>query len=150
MQTSRSALRPVARSILKSPPPLYPIASRVAIRTLATVVPENESPAIAASPSSRNGALRPHLNIPVDPNHGLYAFFRKTEKDGVVSYESLDAKDPLKDNTGSFRHPTFFPLFGTRRGVLTIFVASCQVAHGPPQSCGGRASRTCIHYGMFC
>lgn len=40
------------------------------------------------------GALRPHLNIPVNPNHGLYAFFRKREKDGKVTH------DPLEDDAG--------------------------------------------------
>lgn len=40
------------------------------------------------------GALRPHLNIPVNPNHGLYAFFRKREKDGKVTH------DPLEDDPG--------------------------------------------------
>ncbi|KDQ62285.1 hypothetical protein JAAARDRAFT_54259 [Jaapia argillacea MUCL 33604] len=35
--------------------------------------------------------LRPHLNLPVNPNHGLYGFFRKikTEK-GVEAYETVE------------------------------------------------------------
>jgi large subunit ribosomal protein L47 len=46
------------------------------------------------------GALRPHLNIPVNPNHGLYAFFRKREKDGKVFYESLEDESGLDDVFG--------------------------------------------------
>ncbi|KAH9989704.1 mitochondrial 39-S ribosomal protein L47 (MRP-L47)-domain-containing protein [Russula compacta] len=44
--------------------------------------------------SGAPGALRPHLNIPVNPNHGLHAFFRKREKDGKVTH------DPLEDDSG--------------------------------------------------
>jgi hypothetical protein len=41
--------------------------------------------------SGQPGALRPHLNIPVNPNHGLYAFFRQKEADdGSVWYETVE------------------------------------------------------------
>ena len=40
------------------------------------------------------GPLRPHLGVEVNPNHGLWAFFRKTVgKDGVESYETIEKKD---------------------------------------------------------
>ncbi|KAI0071698.1 MRP-L47-domain-containing protein, partial [Panus rudis PR-1116 ss-1] len=43
----------------------------------------------------KEGALRPHLGIEVNPNHGLYAFFRKVEtEDGEVKYETLEAMVP--------------------------------------------------------
>lgn len=50
-----------------------------------------------------NGVLRPHLGVEVNPNHGLWAFFRKNvEKDGVVTYETLEAKDDTVDYSGAF------------------------------------------------
>jgi large subunit ribosomal protein L47 len=53
------------------------------------------------------GALRPHLNIPVNPNHGLYAFFRKREKDGKAIYDSLEDDSGLHDVFGESRCPCF-------------------------------------------
>jgi large subunit ribosomal protein L47 len=52
----------------------------------------------AGAPAS--GALRPHLNIPVNPNHGLYAFFRKREKDGKLIHDSLEDHFGLRDVFG--------------------------------------------------
>jgi large subunit ribosomal protein L47 len=46
------------------------------------------------------GALRPHLNIPVNPNHGLYAFFRAREKDGKVIHDTLEDSSGLQDVFG--------------------------------------------------
>ena len=49
------------------------------------------------------GPLRPHLGVEVNPNHGLWAFFRKkVGKDGVQSYETLEAKDSVIDYSGLF------------------------------------------------
>ena len=49
------------------------------------------------------GPLRPHLGVEVNPNHGLWAFFRKkVGKDGVSSYETLETKDPVVDYSGVF------------------------------------------------
>ncbi|KAH9065319.1 mitochondrial 39-S ribosomal protein L47 (MRP-L47)-domain-containing protein [Lactarius vividus] len=50
--------------------------------------------------SGAPGALRPHLNIPVNPNHGLYAFFRRREKDGKVIYDSLEDHSGVQDVFG--------------------------------------------------
>jgi large subunit ribosomal protein L47 len=50
--------------------------------------------------SSAPGALRPHLNIPVNPNHGLYAFFRKREKDGKVTHDPFEDESGLEDVFG--------------------------------------------------
>ena len=50
-----------------------------------------------------DGPLRPHSGVEVDPNHGLWAFFRKkVEKDGMVTYETLEAKDNAVDYSGTF------------------------------------------------
>ena len=47
------------------------------------------------------GPLRPHLGVEVNPNHGLWAFFRKkVGKDGVQTYEAIEAKDPAVDYSG--------------------------------------------------
>jgi hypothetical protein len=36
----------------------------------------------------------------VNPNHGLYAFFRKTEKDGKVTYDPFEDEAGLQDIFG--------------------------------------------------
>ncbi|KAF9648040.1 hypothetical protein BDM02DRAFT_3116118, partial [Thelephora ganbajun] len=49
------------------------------------------------------GPLRSHLGVEVNPNHGLWAFFRKKAgKDGVQSYETLEANDSVTDYSGTF------------------------------------------------
>lgn len=50
--------------------------------------------------SGAPGALRPHLNIPVNPNHGLHAFFRQREKDGNVIHDSLEDNSGMQDVFG--------------------------------------------------
>ena len=43
------------------------------------------------------------MGVEVNPNHGLWAFFRKrVGKDGVLSYETLEAKDSVVDYSGTF------------------------------------------------
>src|SRR5712671_3528325 len=54
------------------------------------------------------GALRPHLNIPVNPNHGLYAFFRRREKDGKVTHDPFEDDSGLNDIFGECRRFTFY------------------------------------------
>ncbi|KAI0754970.1 mitochondrial 39-S ribosomal protein L47 (MRP-L47)-domain-containing protein [Daedaleopsis nitida] len=73
-------------------------------RRLATHLP---APAAAGTPTSASktaeedgGPLRPHLSIEVNPNHGLYGFFRRKEKDGIVSYDTLEHTDPISDKSG--------------------------------------------------
>ncbi|THH16551.1 hypothetical protein EW146_g4099 [Bondarzewia mesenterica] len=46
------------------------------------------------------GALRPHLNIPVKPDHGLWAFFRKTEVDGEIKHQTVEASEALSKGNG--------------------------------------------------
>jgi len=62
--------------------------------TLIEAIPE------AGETSGAPGALRPHLNIPVNPNHGLYAFFRKREKDGKVVHDPFEDESGLHDVFG--------------------------------------------------
>ena len=81
-------------------------------RTLATHVPALTASGLpstdAAGSSTANGygtedgPLRPHLGIQVNPNHGLYAFFRRKEEDGKVSYETVERVDISKDKSGAF------------------------------------------------
>ncbi|KAI0648054.1 mitochondrial 39-S ribosomal protein L47 (MRP-L47)-domain-containing protein [Trametes meyenii] len=89
--------------------PLFSLPS-LARRTLATHVPTPSASGVPstseASSSSateygtEDGPLRPHLGIEVNPNHGLYAFFRKKEKDGKVSYDTVEPVDVVSDKSG--------------------------------------------------
>ena len=74
-----------------------------AFASVLSEVPPNPEP-IAASgskepPHSLKGSSRPSFGIEVDPNHGLYGFFRRTEKDGEVEYQTLEAN--MRTNTAS-------------------------------------------------
>ncbi|GJE98316.1 54S ribosomal protein L4, mitochondrial [Phanerochaete sordida] len=75
-------------------------------RTFASVVPGTPATSKASTPSTSKvptpeGHVRPHLGVEVNPNHGLYAFFRRVEKDGEVDYETVESRDHA--NTGSSR-----------------------------------------------
>jgi large subunit ribosomal protein L47 len=59
-----------------------------------------EATSEASQTSGAPGALRPHLNIPVNANHGLYAFFRKREKDGSVTHDPFEDESGLQDVFG--------------------------------------------------
>lgn len=78
----------------------------LARRTLATHVPAASASGVPSTSSAsghgiEEGALRPHLGIEVNPNHGLYAFFRRKEQDGKVSYESVEPSDVVADKSGT-------------------------------------------------
>ncbi|KAH8104582.1 MRP-L47-domain-containing protein [Cristinia sonorae] len=77
VSTSRPSYTRSFASVLSSVP--------TTAKTAPKVTPENP----------QNGQLRPQLNISVDPNHGLYAFFRKKEVDGVVKYDTVEAPEPM-------------------------------------------------------
>ena len=66
--------------------------------------------------SGAPGALRPHLNIPVNPNHGLYAFFRKREKDGKATHDPLEDDAGLRDVFGE----PLAPLLHIGAAFLTV------------------------------
>jgi len=55
-------------------------------------------PASPTSSSVTKSQKRPHLGINVDPNHGLWAFFRKKEVDGAVKHETLEARESLTES----------------------------------------------------
>jgi hypothetical protein len=56
-------------------------------RAFATVL-NAPSAANEMETSTKPGALRPHLGIQVNPDHGLYAFFRKIkDEDSVLGYK---------------------------------------------------------------
>jgi large subunit ribosomal protein L47 len=57
-----------------------------------------EATSEAGETSGAPGALCPHLNIPVNP--GLYAFFRKREKDGSVTHDPFEDESGLQDVFG--------------------------------------------------
>ena len=47
--------------------------------------------------------MRPHLGVEVNPNHGLWAFFRrKVEKSGELSYETIETRDNATHYSGTF------------------------------------------------
>lgn len=58
--------------------------------------------ASSSIPPTPKGHLRPHFGIQVNPNHGLFGFFRRVEKDGEVDYEVLEPKQNSKTASGPF------------------------------------------------
>lgn len=102
--SARSILTQLCRPTITTARSLVqPLSVRA--RTFASEVPL--TPAVAESsdtPSKDNdGPLRPHLGIQVNPNHGLYAFFRKkVGEDGEVSYDTVEPTDHTTRNTGAY------------------------------------------------
>ncbi|KAI1789618.1 MRP-L47-domain-containing protein [Ganoderma leucocontextum] len=68
-------------------------------RRLATQVPATTAGS-SSQATKEDGPLRPHLQIPVNPNHGLYSFFRKKEKDGKTFYDTVEPADLIADKSG--------------------------------------------------
>lgn len=97
-----STFRSVARASSSRLSSLVSTATTQA-RTFATVVPSVPATTDAqASPQKQtDGRQRPHMNVPVDPNHGLYAFFRKVEKDGKVHYETVEDRNAPEHRSGT-------------------------------------------------
>lgn len=67
-------------------------ASKRALATVATDQSSLNTPSSSSAnemeSSTKPGALRPHLGIQVNQNHGLYAFFRKIkDEDSVLGYK---------------------------------------------------------------
>ena len=55
-----------------------------------------------ALPPTPEGSLRPHYGVEVNPNHGLYGFFRRVEKDGKVEYMTVEPMDHAKASGSTF------------------------------------------------
>ena len=66
-------------------------------------------PANALPTVQKDGALRPHLDIKVNPNHGLYGFFRRTEQDGEVKYETLESMNSTAAKSGTSHSVAYRP-----------------------------------------
>ena len=94
-------------------------------RRLATHVPvpasaNASSSSAGATSNAKEGALRPHLGVEVNPNHGLFAFFRRKEKDGVVTYDTVEPLDTLHDKSG-----TCLVFCYMRRCLLGMYLLPC-------------------------
>lgn len=98
----------------------------------------------------KDGRLRPQRQSsqPIDPNHPLYAFFRKDTKESSSEGDEAPAKylpfEPYwakEFETGSFMSPF---------AVRNLYLAPCivQVDRGLRVNSGGRVSRTCMSFGM--
>lgn len=67
------------------------------------VVPSSQAytPVDAEARQAKSVGKRPHLAIEVDPNHGLWGFFRKkVDSEGKVSYETVEPRD-AHDESGA-------------------------------------------------
>jgi hypothetical protein len=93
----------------------------------------------AGSPAAAAGKLRPHLNIDVNPNHGLYAFFRKKgdefSKEGV-HYETVEPALPSITDSGAWVCTD-----------MKLGLTRAQAARGRRTSSAGRASATSTRSG---
>ena len=97
--------------LLASRTPSSSLALRVAAHAARSYATETPLPSTSSANSvgkngkggQPEGPLRPHLGVEVNPNHGLWSFFRKTVgKNGAVAYETLEAKDDTVDYSGAF------------------------------------------------
>jgi large subunit ribosomal protein L47 len=97
---------------------------RSSTRSLATVVSSlsssssspngsSSSVPITTPTSEHEGPLRPHLKLPVNPDHGLYGFFQlktnenshtKPKSDGEAEYIAVEPPDAL-NSSGAFIWP---------------------------------------------
>jgi len=67
------------------------------------IVPSSQAytPVDAEARPAKSVGKRPHLAIEVDPNHGLWGFFRKkVDSEGAVSYETVESRD-AHDESGA-------------------------------------------------
>ena len=111
LRTSTTLLNSQLLASRSAPSSLTPGVRARAARSYATeaALPSTSSanPVVSVGKGKKGGVpegpLRPHLGVEVNPNHGLWAFFRKkVGKDGVESYEALEARDDSVDYSGTF------------------------------------------------
>jgi hypothetical protein len=79
----------------------------------------------------------------VNPNHGLYAFFRKREKDGKVTHDPFEDEPGLQDIFGEWQWQ-----YPSIKQQLWCGFFSRQVELGLQQSCEEKASGIFIPCGM--
>lgn len=92
--------RCVAPSVRRNTPSFRPGS-----RSLATVLPASKAvvPSDASTTSSTTDdgtALRPQTNVQVDPNHGLWAFFRQDRQGKLLT---LEPSHKTEDFSGEFQ-----------------------------------------------
>ncbi|KAI0086517.1 mitochondrial 39-S ribosomal protein L47 (MRP-L47)-domain-containing protein [Irpex rosettiformis] len=72
---------------------VLPDASAAASTSTSSVSKKNSKLPGKVADSRQPGALRPHLGVEIDPNHGLWGFFRKQTEDGVTKVETVEPLD---------------------------------------------------------
>ena len=90
-------------SVLPSPPSSSSSLALSAPET--SLIPTSTSTSdLASKPTTikagTDGRLRPHLGIEVNPNHGLYAFFRRVPKEKEKEKDGKDKDKDGKDKDG--------------------------------------------------
>ena len=101
LRTSKTSLSSSSRFVSSSLPSIIRVPCDRSYATEAAL-PSTSAANAVSSGRDPEGPLRPHLGVEVNPNHGLWAFFRKTVgKDGVESYETLEKKDSAVDYSGA-------------------------------------------------
>lgn len=109
LKVLRTSTSPLSSQLFASRLACPALASRVQFRDVArsyateAALPPTSSADPVTSVGNPEGPLRPHLGVEVNPNHGLWAFFRKTVgKDGVQDYETLEKKENAIHYSGTF------------------------------------------------
>ena len=143
---------------------------RISTRSLATVMssPSSSNRSTALLPPSaplvgsteeHEGPLRPHLKLPVNPNHGLYGFFRlktnenshsKLRDDGQPEYIAVEPASQL-NNSGTFLRlsPEHELCVDIRDGsnilLMSVFT---KVDRGMHQNSGANPLKTSTRFGI--
>ncbi|KAI6114030.1 mitochondrial 39-S ribosomal protein L47 (MRP-L47)-domain-containing protein [Pisolithus sp. B1] len=62
-----------------------------------------ETQSDAAVKRTKPAGSRPHLGVEIDPNHGLWSFFRKNvDSEGKVTYETVEPRDAYDESGRSW------------------------------------------------
>ena len=114
-----------------------------AARCASTEAVVSSGPVDPVAKQAKSVGKRPHLGIEVDPNHGLWGFFRKkVDSEGTVSYETVEPRD-AHDESGACCVEDALRHYLDHRMVI-------QGGRGLRQNCAVRVSKTCIRCGMSC
>lgn len=138
---------------------------RNSTRSLATMVSSpsssNQPPALASVSTplaeEHEGPLRSHLNIPVNPNHGLYGFFRlktndnshsKPRNDGQPEYIAIEPPGSLSTSGTSHAIVHCTNDLYEMSLKLSLYLCLHKVDRGIHQNSGVNRSRTFTHFGI--